>query len=354
MTPKVSVPLDVLRRFAPGTPLREAAEMIMRQGTGSLILVGSGSVVDAVSTGGFELVPAPFTAQKLAELSKMDGGIVVDDVAGVITRANVHFIPDPSIATEETGTRFRTAERLAIQTGLPVLAVSEEGRALAVVFSPEGRFVLQDPTSLFAQANQRLQVLERFRRQLDDSLRRLDRDELAGVATYREAVAVIQRAAIILRIAEELETIAVELGDEAPLVRIQVEDLVAGVAEIAELVNFDYQPRRPRKGSSVFRKLDELGDEDVYNLGRVAAALGLTPLDREATPRGARLLAGIPRLPAQVREAIIRRFGDLGRLKSASIEALSGVEGVGRARARQIRSYLDGLLRAGSLPGPED
>ncbi len=352
MAPKVAVPLDILRRFAPGTGLRDAAEIIIRQGTGGLVLVGSGSVVDAVSSGGFVL-DAPFTAQRVAELSKMDGGIVVDDVADTITRANVHFIPDPSIDTDETGTRFRTADRLAVQTGLPVLAVSEEGRSIAVVFSPHGRFELQDPTALFAQANQHLQALERLRRQLDDSVMRLTRDELGDATMLRDAVAVIQRAAIVLRINAQLETVAVELGEEAPLIRIQASDLVRDVAELAELVNFDYQPRRPRKGSSVFKKLDELPDEDLYNLAKVGAALGLVPLDKPVRSRGARLLAGIPRLPSSVRDALIRKFGDLRRLRQATIEELSQVEGVGRSRARQIRTYLDLLAEAGAVPEPE-
>ncbi len=352
MAPKVAVPLDILRRFAPGTGLRDAAEIIIRQGTGGLVLVGSGGVVDAVSSGGF-ILDAPFTAQRVAELSKMDGGIVVDDIAETITRANVHFIPDPSIDTDETGTRFRTADRLAIQTGLPVLAVSEEGRSIAVVFSPHGRFELQDATSLFAQANQHLQALERLRRQLDDSVIRLTRDELGDATMMRDAVGVIQRAAIVLRINAQLETVAVELGEEAPLIRIQASDLVRGVAELAELVNFDFQPRRPRKGSSVFKKLDDLPDEDLYHLAKVGAALGLVPLDKPARSRGARLLAGIPRLPASVRDALIRKFGDLQRLRQATIEELSQVEGVGRSRARQIRTYLDLLAEAGAVPEPE-
>jgi len=350
MTPKINVPVDVLRRFAPGTVLREAAEIIMRQGTGALVLVGSGPAVDAVSTGGFQLVETTLTAQKVAELSKMDGGTVVDDAAGTIVRANVHFIPDPSIATEETGTRFRTAERLAVQTGMPVLAVSEEGRSTAVVFAADGRFELQDATALFAQAIQRLQTLERLRRQFDDAVRRLTRDELGDAVVLHDAVLVIQRGLLVLRVAQELETIGIELGEEAPLIRIQAADLIDGVAELVELVGFDYRPRRPRPGSSVFKKLDTLSDEDVFVLGKVAAAVGLLPLDKPVRPRGARILAGIPRLPASVRDALIRRFGNLQRLRSATVEELSEVEGVGRSRAHQIQTYLESLAAAGVVP----
>lgn len=343
MTPKSAAPLDVLRRFAPGTALRDAVEIILRQGSGALIVIGSGPEVDGVSTGGFRLDDAPFTAQRVAELAKMDGGIVVDDGAGFIDRANVHFIPDATIRTDETGTRFRTAERLALQTGRPVLAVSEEGRRFAVVYTNGDRFVLQDPTSLLAEANQRLQSLERLRRQLDEAEERLTRYEIDDVVVLRDAVVVIQRAALILRLLGDLETIAVELGDEASLIRIQASDLASGVELLAELVNYDYQARRPRKGTSVFAKLDELAPEELYHTATVGAALGLVPLDEEGSPRGARALARIPRLPVAVRDGLIRRFGSLRRLLGATVDELSSVEGVGTVRAKQVKTHLNRL-----------
>ncbi len=341
--PKSTVPLDVLRRFAPGTPLRDAVELILRQGTGALIVVGSGDDIESVSSGGFRLDAAPFTAQRIAELAKMDGGIVVDDESGIISAANVHFIPDPTIRTDETGTRFRTAERLALQTGRPVLAVSEEGRRFAVVYTGGDRFPLQNPTSLLTEANQRLQSLERLRRQMDEAEERLTRYEIDDVVLLRDAVIVIQRAALILRLLSDLETVAVELGDEASLIRIQASDLVAGVELLTELVNYDYQRRRPRKGSSVYARLNELDNEDLYHTQTVATALGLTPLDESVHPRGARALAGVPRLPASVRSALINRFGTLQRLLDAPVDQLSEVEGVGAVRAGQVRTHLDRL-----------
>ncbi len=117
MVSRTSDSYEVLRRFAPGTALRIAVELIHAQGTGALIVIGAGAKLEALSSGGFHLHDTTFTAQRIAELAKMDGGIVVDDEKGSITRANVHFIPDPTIETNETGTRFRTAERMAIQTG---------------------------------------------------------------------------------------------------------------------------------------------------------------------------------------------------------------------------------------------
>ncbi len=327
--------------------MRTAAELVMQQGTGALILFGSGSHVDSVCTGGFELTGATFTAQRVAELAKMDGGIVVDDAKGEILRANIHFIPDASIATDETGTRFRTAERLSIQTGCSVLAVSEESHLVAVVFSGKSQFRLQSTTSLHDEANQRLGSIERLRRQFDDAVARLDRYEVDGVVSNREVVSVIQRASVIRRVAAELDPIAAELGDQAAVIVIQASDLVDDVDEVAELVNVDYQTRKPRKGSSVYTKLDAMDADDLYDTTSVAAVLGLLPMDKSVSPRGARVLAGVPRLPDSVADAILRKFGSYARLRAASAADLDGVDGVGPTRAQTVRAYLDRLEEVG-------
>jgi diadenylate cyclase len=319
----------------------------MQQGTGALILFGSGPDVDAVCTGGFRLTGATFTAQRVAELAKMDGGIVVDDASNEILRANIHFIPDASIATDETGTRFRTAERLTLQTGCPVLAVSEESHLVAVVFSGNARFRLQSTTSLHDEANQRLGSIERLRRQFDDAVARLERYEVDGVVSNREVVSVIQRAAVIRRVAAELDPIAAELGEQATVISLQASDMVDGVDEVAELVNIDYQTRKPRKGSSVYTKLDAMDADDLYDTGAVAAALGFVPIDKSASPRGARVLAGVPRLPDAVTDAILRKFGSYARLRAATVADLDSVDGVGPTRARTIRAYLDKLEEVG-------
>lgn len=351
MTPQSAASLELLRRFAPGTPLRDAAELVMAQGTGALVLIGSGPKIDAVTAGGFALEDAPFTAQRLAELAKMDGGIVVDDSEGRIIAANVHFIPDPTIKTVETGTRFRTAERMAKQTGAPVLAVSEEGHLRAVVFSGEVRFTLQSVTELLAEANQRLQSLERLRHQFNEAVARLDRYEAVEAVTVRDVVGVIQRAAVIRRISHGLDTIAAEVGDEATLLALQAEDFEHGVAEIADLVNSDYQARKPRKGSTVFRRLDELDQDELFSAEAIAVELGFGSLDDAAVPRGIRALAGVPRLPDSVRAAILRRFGSYDQLMNASAERLAEVNGVGRARATMVRDYL---ARRGTALSPLD
>jgi diadenylate cyclase len=349
MTDRDAASLEILRRFAPGTTLRDAVDLILRQGTGALMLFGSGPIADGVSSGGFRLKDTPFTAQRVAELAKMDGGMVISGDFLHIDRANVHFVPDSSIATEETGTRFRTAERLARQTGFPVLSISEEGRSVAIVFSNSDRHELRRPTELYTQANQTLNSIERLRRRLEEAAERLTRHEVDDVVTVRDVAMLIQRAALVRRLFSQVERAVVELGGEAQLISIQAADLIDGVDDLAQEVFDDYVRPRRRTRMTVFDRLASVATDDLYEPGHVAAVLKFGTLDATARPRGVRALAGVPRLPESVKDALIRSFRDFQRLLDASVDDLDEVEGVGRARALQLRSYLDRLRQAGTI-----
>ncbi|MFQ5947885.1 MAG: DNA integrity scanning diadenylate cyclase DisA [Acidimicrobiia bacterium] len=338
--------LDILRSLAPGAPLRAAIELILRQDTGALIVLGTGSDVDAVSSGGFDITPAvPFSPARLAELAKMDGAVLVDEGIEHIYRANVHLIPDSSIETSETGTRHRTAERVARQTGNPVVVVSE-GRSTATLYTLDGKYELQSPTSLMAQANQDLQSLERFRQRLHDAEERLTRLEVDDIVLSRDVVLLLQRAALVQRIGADLERYAVELGGDGNLLTVQVADLLDGVARTAELVYADYGTDSVPDRTQQLAGLDELATEELYDPHRVASMLELGPLDHHARPRGYRILGRVPRLPENVEESLVEHFGDFQKMLHATAGELDQVEGVGRARAQQLRRYLDRLLEA--------
>jgi diadenylate cyclase len=339
--------LEILRRFAPGKPIREAVELIIRQGSGAIVVIGSGPKVDHVCSGGFLLDGARFTAQRLAELAKMDGGIVIDDEAELILRANVHFLPNPSIATAETGTRHRTAERMALETGRPVLSISDD-RSMATVYTDRGRYELQSPTALLAEANQILNSLERLRRRLDAAERRMTRLEVDDVVVVRDVVLLLQRSELVRRLGAELERLAVKLGGEAKLIRLQAADLLEGVDQLAELVYADYAKRRPRRSDSILGRLDGLSSEALYDAATVSGGLGFDALDSAVRPRGIRALARVPRLPEAIRSELVKRFRDFRALLAAPPSDFESVGGIGRARAEQLRSYFDRLLEMGT------
>ena len=326
--------------------MRIAVERIIQQGKGGLVVLGNNARVGAISSGGFRLNNASFTPARLAELSKMDGGIILDDSWGTIISANVHFIPDGSIPTDETGARHRTAERLAQETGTPVVAVSE-GRRVATLFYGSQKLELATPTEVAAHVNQELASLERLRSRLGEAESRLSRLEVTGLVTYRAVVTVVQRAELVSRLGAAIEERTRTLGDEGRIATLQLNDIMAGVDSARQLVLQDYM--RPLRSGSVERALErlaELSGPEIEDSSRVAKELGFSDLDDPADARGHRLLAEVGRLPDTVREDIVRHFGSVSKLLRASEPQLISVEGVGDTRARQLSAFLRRLEAA--------
>ncbi|MCB1247518.1 MAG: DNA integrity scanning diadenylate cyclase DisA [Acidimicrobiia bacterium] len=334
---------EMLERLAPGTPIRRALERIIQQGKGGLIVMGDGPEVTEASSGGFYLRASAFTPARLAELSKMDGGIVLDESWNRIVSANVHFVPDGSIGTDETGARHRTAERMAVQTGKAVIAVSE-GRHVATLFYKGQKVELASPTEVAAHVNQELQSLDRLRRRLDEAEARLTQLEVSGVATYRTVLTVLQRAELVLRLGDVVAARASTMGDESRIVALQLNDMLAGVEQTLRFVLQDYiKPLRAGSVNRAYEKLTTLGGGELEDQAKLGRELGFPDVDDHAEPRGHRILSQAGRLPDSVRNDLVRHFGRLGKIFGAAREDLIAVEGVGETRADQLRSYFDRL-----------
>jgi diadenylate cyclase len=274
----------------------------------------------------------------------MDGGIVLDDSWSTILEAGVHFIPDGSIPTDETGARHRTAERMAVQTGKPVVAVSE-GRKVATLFYGPKKIELASPTEVAAHVNQELQSLDRLRSRLDGAETKLTRLEVGGLASYRPAVTVLQRAELVERLGRVVEARTLTLGEEGRIVYLQLNDLLSGVDFTKRAVLRDYlKPLRSRAVRQGMEDLSALTANDLEDPSRVGKELGFPDLDDPADPRGYRILSQVGRLPDSVRDDIVRHFGSVSRLLRARVEELLSVEGVGETRAGQLRAYFDRLL----------
>jgi len=343
-----------LTAVAPGTELREGLERILRGNTGALIVLGWDLSVEELCTGGFAL-DVEFAATRLRELAKMDGGIICDRDATRIVRAGVHLVPDPSIPTDETGTRHRTAERVHKQTGYPVISVSQSMRIIAL-YVGGGRYVLEDSAAILSRANQALATLERYKLRLDEVSGTLSALEIEDLVTVRDVAAVVQRLEMVRRIAREIDGYGVELGSDGRLLALQLDELIAGVEPDRELVARDYLPaagnRRARRFENVLDEIDLLSDLDLLDLGAVARPLGYAgpeQLDSAVSPRGYRLLARVPRLPGTVVDRLIEHFGGLQKLLAASIEDLQTVDGVGESRARSVREGLSRLAESSIL-----
>src|SRR5215218_4167652 len=154
-----------LAQAAPGTPLREGLDRIVKAKMGALVVVGDGPEVLSICSGGF-LLDAAYSPQRLSELAKMDGAIILAADASRIARANVHLVPNPNVPTSETGTRHRTAERVARSIPVPVVAVSEDMQVINV-YVGDDKYPLEAIPRLLNKANQALSTLERYKHRLD-------------------------------------------------------------------------------------------------------------------------------------------------------------------------------------------
>jgi diadenylate cyclase len=343
--------MAALRLVAPGTQLREGLDRILQARMGALIVVGDGPEVLSVCSGGF-LLDAEFTPQRLSELAKMDGAIILAADTSRVARANVHLVPDPNVPTSETGTRHRTAERVGRQLDVPVITVSEDMSLVAIHRRGE-KHTLEPIPRVLARADQALQILTRYKARLDAVSGSLSALEVEDLVTVRDVATVLQRAEMVRRIAEEIEGYVIELGADGRLVMLQLEELVGGVEEDRRLVVKDYyQSADDVELVSVMRALAQLDDEALLDLNAVSTVLHLDPaigIDGALQPRGFRLLHKIPRLPELVSDHVVNRFANLQKIMRAGLADLTEVEGVGEVRARAIKEGLSRLAETSIL-----
>lgn len=340
---------SVLAQVAPGTALRDGLERILRGHTGGLIVLGQDKVVNSISSGGFTLDTA-FSATKLRELSKMDGAVLCDRDATKIVAAAVQLLPDPSVPTEEQGTRHRTADRVSRQTGMPVISVSKSMNIIALYLDGR-RYVLEDATTIMSKANQAIATLERYKLRLDQVTEILSALEIEDLVTVRDMSMVVQRHEMVRRIANEIRDYIVELGSEGRLLTLQLEELVAGTDKERQLIARDFIPtsrNRQKAIDTAHHAISELDSTGLLDLTSIASAFGFTGgleiLDSPLHSRGYRIMSKVPRLPETVLEGLLSHFNGLQRVLAASVEELRDVEGVGEARARSIRDSLSRLV----------
>ncbi len=340
--------------LAPGTALRDGLERILRGSTGALIVLGYDQTVADLCSGGFE-IRASFSATRLRELAKMDGAIILDAAGRNIVRAAVQLVPDPALPTDESGTRHRTADRVSRQTGYPVISVSKSMRIIAL-YTDGTRYVLEESAAILSRAHQALATLERLKRRLNDAAGALSAREIEDLATIRDVTAVAQQLEMVRRIAGEIEEHMIELGTDSRLLALHLEELAAGTGPERRLLVQDYVPAahesRAAAAAAALAGLEALSQERLLDAAIVAEVLGLggpDRLDEPASPRGSRLLAKVPRLPAAAAESLIEYFGGLQKLLAATVDDLQQVEGIGPAHARSVREGLSRLAESSLL-----
>jgi diadenylate cyclase len=335
--------LQTLKMLSPGSVLQTGLENILRARTGGLLIVGDHPEVLALCNGGFR-IDAELSPAALYELAKMDGAIILSHDAKRILLANTELTPDPAIPSSETGTRHRTAERVAKQTSALVLAISQR-RNIITVYKGDMRYVLRDVSVILTKANQALATLEKYKNVLEQALSSLSALEFEGLATVHDVVTCLQRSFMVDRVANEIELYVAELGSEGRLVSMQLEELMLNIKDEGALIVWDYiASGKEDVADAVIESLAQWSSEELLDQQQLVRALYLggpsINLDSAVVPRGYRILHKISRLPTMIIDNLVATFGALPEILNASIAELDAVEGIGEVRARMIKEGL--------------
>ena len=307
---------DILKIMAPGTALREGLDNILKARTGALIVIGDSKEVLDLTDGGIT-INEPYTPAKLYELAKMDGAIVISKDLKKILLANTQIIPSSAIHTDETGTRHKTAERTAKQTGELVISISQR-RSVITVFKGDFRYTIEEPERIISIANQALQTLENYKKVFDTKLKILNEYEFNDIVTLDNVLTCLQRADMVMQIAEQVELAILELGKNGLLIKMQLEELIEDLPKEELLIIKDY--KIPSKKLSAEKILETIRTKTKEN----------TVIE----------LNKIPRMPNTIVENLVKNFKSFQHILAADIEALDEVEGIGEVRAITIKQSL--------------
>lgn len=335
--------LNCLKRVAPGTSFRTGIEYILQGKTGGLIVVGDSEEVLKLVNGGF-YIGCSFSPAKFYELAKMDGAIILSYDVKRILYANTHLFPNPEIPTSETGTRHRTAERVAKQTNTLVISISQK-RDVVTLYMNNIKYMLEEPRVVLSKANQALQTLEKFKNGLDNLIFNLTVRELEDLVTLFDVASVLQRSIIVQKTENEVKKYIYELGSDGRLLRMQVEELMANVVDDSIKIIKDYiHPKCKLKPSEIKDKIKFLGAEALLDLNHIARLLGYevegSLKEVSVKPYGFRIISEVRRLPDSVIINLIEKLGNLKNILDANISDLSEVKGMGKAKAKSFYDKL--------------
>lgn len=302
---------------APGTTLRAALDMMLAARLGTIVCIGDTDAVLATGDDGFPL-NITFTSNRLFELAKMDGAIVIDEDLSTILRANFHLGPPTSCRTSETGMRHRTASRMSMVTDAIIIAVSER-RAVIHLYVGGKTFEIRPNGVLMNEANQLLIALQSERAALSRALEQLTHYEFVDYVTLGDVARVLARFQVLHLAANQLQKIFMQLGEEGNVLRMQLEELTRGTSRDFTLTICDYAHNTSEDfAADVIKQLAELPPHELANPQRVGEILGLKTLDEDdtLTPLGLRILERTPAISTEAAQALVSEYGDLTTLIS--------------------------------------
>mgnify|MGYP001597940649 CR=1 FL=1 len=326
--------LYVLRLVAPGTNLRSALDGINKIGKGALIVVEN-EFTSPLFDGGFKL-NCRFTPQRVMELSKMDGAIILSRDMRKIMYANVLLTPDSKIPTNETGTRHKAAERTAKITGALVIAVSERKHEINVYFNSI-KHTLMESEKLLRKASEQIQMLEKQRQIFDDSVSALTALELRNYHGLDHATNLIQKGRMMQLMSEELQRYVIELGKEGLMIKTRLKEILQDVENETELVIKDYTKLDLKKSRTLLKTLSY---EELLDKGNILKSMAYERPFSIKPIKGWRVLSKTS-LKEQEIAKIVKEALTLGRAINSPVLFYKNI--LGEDRGESIKEEIERL-----------
>jgi len=328
---------DVIKRVTPGTPLRTAIDDMARAGMGALIVLDDSPDVLSIINGGFK-IDCKFTANHLVELCKMDGAIIMSGDMKKIVYCNTQLIPDPSIPTNETGTRHKAAERTAKQTSRPVIAISQRRKTVNLYYK-NIKYLLRGSEEILSKAIETLRMLEKHKDILNGLLDNLNVLEFTNFTTLSDVLLPLQRMEIMFRITETMKKYILELGIEGSLVNILLKEVIKGVKKEQDLLLRDYS----RNYDFTRTALPSLMLDELIEPENIIRLLLYSSSTEAVKPRGYRILSKTS-LSDDTIEKIIDKFGSLQSLTDTlSLQSSMLNELIGEKATKKLVKELENL-----------
>jgi len=305
---------DVLKMVAPGTSIRAALDDLLNAGMGSLIVIDNGNIYGLFEKG-FKIY-SRFSSQKLVELAKMDGAIILSRDAKRIIYANSVLIPDAQILSKETGTRHKAAERMSKQSGAIVIAISERKRKITLYYGDK-KHELRNSSEVLRRASENMQILEKQRESLDEVLTDLTVLELQKMVTIFDVAKVVQNFEILKRVSEVIKKYLIELGKEGMIVGSRLRVLTRGLEKEEDFLLRDYFVSY----SDIKKNLDKMSLDELLETSDVSAVLFNETHDKKVSPRGLRILKKT-NVPERYIDSLVSNFKSLENILGARYEEL--------------------------------
>lgn len=310
--------LEILKMFSPGTAIRTALDDILRAHMGALIVIDKEGL-SGITEGGFR-VNCRFSAQRLVELAKMDGAIILSRDLKKILYANTLLSPSSKIITKETGTRHKAAERTAKQFDTIVIAISERKKKITLYFKDEGYF-LETTSEILRRAAETLQILEKQKEILNDLLSHLNVLEMTNLTTTRDVCNVLQSIENVRRISENVRRYLIELGKEGTIVSMRLKELTKNLGKERDFLLKDYFGGRNTKADELLKNINF---DYLLETSNISGILFGEVHDKPITPKGLRILSKTD-LPEKEISTMIDTFGSLDKIFDTDKELFSEI-----------------------------